>query len=142
MTPLPGTVDFSLMRRGKKALKPLKADYDYWLDPGHPRVLYHHPHLTAEQILARVERAWRHFYSVRSIVMRARRFGLLGQPRKFLAYLVVCRGLLIRYRRYGLSADSAVRGTNRRLAALLGRLALSLMKRNPAPAVSGGGLHA
>ena len=142
MTPLPGTVDFSLMRKGTKALKPLKSDYAYWLDPDHPRVLYHHPHLTAEQILEGVERAWRHFYSVRSIVTRARRFGLLRQPRKFLAYLVVCRGLLIRYRRYGLSAESAVRGTNRRLATLLGRLALSLMKRNLAPAVSGGGLHA
>jgi len=46
----------------------------------------------------------------------------------------MCRGLLTRYRRYGLSADSAVRGTKRRMATLLGRLALALMKRAPASA--------
>ena len=126
MTPPPGTVDFSLMRRGKQALKPIKPDYDYWLDPDHPRILFEHPNLTSEQILKRVERAWRHFYSVSSILRRARRFGLLNQPKKLLVYFVICRGLLTRYRRYGLSADSAVRGTNRKLATLLGRVALSL----------------
>jgi hypothetical protein len=48
---------------------------------------------------------------------------------------------LTRYKRYGLSADSAVHGTNRRLATLLGKVALSLMKRKPAAALaSGGGL--
>ncbi|HVH25623.1 MAG TPA: radical SAM protein [Vicinamibacterales bacterium] len=139
MTPLPGTVDFHQMRKGKNALKLLKPDYDYWLDPEHPRVLYQHPRLAAEQILNGIERAWKDFYSIRSIVKRAQRFGLMAQPRKFLAYLVVCRGLLTRYKRYGLSADSAVRGTNRRLATLLGRLALALMKRKPTPALASGG---
>jgi radical SAM superfamily enzyme YgiQ (UPF0313 family) len=139
MTPLPGTVDFHQMRKGKNALKLLKPDYDYWLDPEHPRVLYQHPRLAAEQILNGIERAWKDFYSIRSIVKRGQRFGLMAQPKKFLAYLVVCRGLLTRYKRYGLSADSAVRGTNRRLATLLGRLALALMKRKPAPALASGG---
>jgi hypothetical protein len=129
------------MRKGKNALKLLKPDYDYWLDPEHPRVLYQHPRMPAEQILGGVERAWREFYSWSSITKRAKRFGLVGQPKKFLAYLVVCRGLLTRYKRYGLSADSAVRGTNRKLATLLGKVALALMKRKPAPALaSGGGL--
>jgi radical SAM superfamily enzyme YgiQ (UPF0313 family) len=141
MTPLPGTVDFHQMRKGKNALKLLKPDYDYWLDPEHPRVLYQHPRMPAEQILGGIERAWREFYSWSSITKRAKRFGLVAQPKKFLAYLVVCRGLLTRYKRYGLSADSAVRGTNRKLATLLGRVALALMKRKPAPALaSGGGL--
>jgi hypothetical protein len=54
---------------------------------------------------------------------------LLGDWRRFLAYFVVCRGLLTRYKRYGLSADSAVRGTKRKLATLLGRAALGLLKR-------------
>ena len=129
MTPLPGTVDFHMMRRGKMKLQMVKPDYDYWLDPDHPRILYRHPNLDAEQIEGGIERAWKDFYSVSSIVMRARRFGLIGQPKKFLAYFVICRGLLTRYKRYGLSADSAVRGTNRKVAALLGRLALLLMKR-------------
>ena len=43
LTPLPGTVDFHMMKRGRKALKLIKKDYDYWLDPQHPRILYHHP---------------------------------------------------------------------------------------------------
>ena len=51
MTPLPGTVDFQQMRKGKNALKLLKPDYDYWLDPNHPRVLYQHPRMAADQIL-------------------------------------------------------------------------------------------
>jgi radical SAM superfamily enzyme YgiQ (UPF0313 family) len=129
MTPLPGTVDFQLMRRGKKTLTMIKPDYDYWLDPEHPRILFHHPHLDAEQILEPVERAWRSFYSVPAIVKRARQLGLLHDPRKLLAYYAVCKGLLTRYRRYGLSADSAVSGTNRKVARLLGRLAISAMKR-------------
>jgi hypothetical protein len=127
------------MRKGKNPLKLLKPDYDYWLDPEHPRVLYHHPRLAADQILNGIERAWRDFYSIRSIMRRARRFGLMAKPKKFLAYLVVCRGLLTRYKRYGLSADSAVRGTNRKLATLLGRLALALMKRKAAPAFASDG---
>jgi radical SAM superfamily enzyme YgiQ (UPF0313 family) len=139
MTPLPGTVDFHQMRKGKNALKMIRPDYDYWLDPEHPRVLYQHPRLAAEQILGGIERAWKDFYSMSSIVKRARRFGLIAQPRKFLAYLVVCRGLLTRYRRYGLSADSAVRGTNRKLATMLGKIALALMKRKPASAMAAGG---
>ena len=139
MTPLPGTVDFHQMRKGKNALKLLKPDYDYWLDPQHPRVLYQHPRLAPEQILGGIERAWKDFYSLSSIVRRAKRFGLIAEPRKFLAYLVVCRGLLTRYQRYGLSADSAVRGTNRKLATLLGKLALALMKRKPAPTLASQG---
>jgi radical SAM superfamily enzyme YgiQ (UPF0313 family) len=139
MTPLPGTVDFHQMRKGRNALKLLRPDYDYWLDPQHPRVLYQHPRLAPEQILSGIERAWKDFYSMSSIVKRARRFGLIAQPKKFLAYLVVCRGLLTRYQRYGLSADSAVRGTNRKLATLLGKLALALMKRKPSPALAPGG---
>jgi hypothetical protein len=62
-------------------------------------------------------------------VKRARQLGLLHDPRKLLAYYAVCKGLLTRYRRYGLSADSAVSGTNRKVARLLGRLAISAMKR-------------
>ncbi len=133
LTPLPGTVDFSMMRRGKKALQLIKPDYDYWLDPHHPIVLYQHPTLSERQILDRVDRAWLEFYSVGAILKRARRFGFTRNPIKLLAYLVACRGLLTRYRRYGLSADSAVRGTKRRIAGLLGRLALALMKRAPQP---------
>jgi radical SAM superfamily enzyme YgiQ (UPF0313 family) len=141
MTPLPGTVDFHQMRKGKNALKLLKPDYDYWLDPEHPRVLYEHPRLAPEQILGGIERAWKDFYSLSSIIKRARRFGLMAHPKKFLAYLVICRGLLTRYKRYGLSADSAARGTNRRLATMLGRVALGLMKRKPMPTLaSEGGL--
>ncbi len=133
MTPLPGTVDFQMMRKGRKKLKLLAPDYDYWLDPQHPRILYQHPNLHESDILKGVEAAWQEFYSFGSILRRSRRFGMMADLRKFLAYLVVCRGLLTRYRRYGLSADSAVRGTRRKLATLLGRAALKLMKRDPQP---------
>ena len=131
MTPLPGTVDFHLMRRGKTVLKPVREDYDYWLDPDHPRILYHHPNLSEERLLARVEQAWSSFYSFSSTWARSRRFGHFGDLRKFFSYMVVCRGMLSRYKRYGLSADSAVRGTKRKLATLLGRSALALLKRPP-----------
>jgi hypothetical protein len=69
------------------------------------------------------------------VLKRSKRFGFLADWRRFLAYFVVCRGLLTRYKRYGLSADSAVRGTRRRFATLLGRAALRLMKR---PAILNG----
>ncbi len=135
MTPLPGTVDFHMLRKGKKQIKLLREDYAYWLDPVHPRILYEHPHLSTTELLERVEKAWRVFYSLSAVLRRSRHFGLLADPRKFLAYLVVCRGLLTRYKRYGISADSAVQGTKRRFATLLGRAALALMKR---PSVENG----
>ncbi len=53
--------------------------------------------------------------------------------RNFLAYFVVCQGMLSRYRRYGISADSAVRGTKHKIANILGKMALSLLKRPPQP---------
>ena len=136
LTPLPGTVDFHMMRKGKKALKLKRPDYDYWLDPDHPRILYDHPLMKDEQILDGVERAWRRFYSVPSTLKRAFKFGWFREPRKLLAYFVVCQGLLSRYRRYGISADSAVRGTKHKIANLLGRAAMSLMKRPPAEAAT------
>jgi radical SAM superfamily enzyme YgiQ (UPF0313 family) len=128
MTPLPGTVDFHQMRRGKTALKLIKDDYDYWLDPDHPRILYHHPNLSEKQLLEKVEDAWRHFYSLRAVLRRSKRYGTFANWRKFLAYFIVCRGLLTRYKRYGLSADSAVKGTKRRRARLLGRAAMALVE--------------
>ena len=131
MTPLPGTVDFHMMKRGRKALKLIKKDYDYWLDPEHPRILYHHPNLSEQALLSKVEAAWSDFYSFSSVVARCRRFGWFKEWRKAMTYIVVSRGLLTRYKRYGLSADSAVRGTKRKLATLLGRTALSLMKKPP-----------
>jgi len=129
VTPLPGTVDFHMMQRGKTPFKMLKADYDYWLAPDHPRILYKHPNLTEEKLLMKVEAAWRDFYGFSAVIARSRRFGLLGDWRRFLAYFVVCRGLLTRYKRYGLSADSAVKGTKKRLATLLGKAAMKLLKR-------------
>ena len=135
LTPLPGTVDFHMMRRGRAPLKMVKDDYDYWLDPDHPRILYHHPNLSEEKLLEKVEAAWSNFYSIASVLKRSKRFGLLGDWRRFLAYFVVCRGLLTRYKRYGLSADSAVRGTKRKLATLLGQAAMKLMKRPAMPAI-------
>ncbi len=133
MTPLPGTVDFHMIQRGKTPYKMLKADYDYWLDPDHPRILYEHPNMTEKQLLSKVEAAWREFYGLSAVIARSRRFGLLGDWRRFLAYFVVCRGLLTRYKRYGLSADSAVKGTKRRLATLLGKAAMKLLKRPAMP---------
>lgn len=128
LTPLPGTVDFHMMRKDRKALKLKQRDYDYWLDPDHPRILYEHPHLEEEQILDGVESAWRDFYSVSATLARCRKFGMFRDLRKLLAYFVICRGLLSRYRRYGISADSAVRGTQHKIANFLGRMALSLLK--------------
>lgn len=43
MTPLPGTVDFALMRKGRKALKLLDPSYDYWLDSNHPHLMKAEP---------------------------------------------------------------------------------------------------
>lgn len=131
MTPLPGTVDFHKMRRGQMALKPLKDNDEFWLDINHPRILYHHPILSERQLLDKLDEAWSNFYSFSATVQRSRRLGFTRDWRKFLAYMVVCRGLFTRYKRYGLSADSAVRGTKRKIATLLGRAALRLLKRPP-----------
>ena len=109
MTPIPGTVDFHQMRRGKMLLKPIKEDYDYWLDPDHPRILYHHPNLSEEQLLEKVEAAWWSFYSLSAVLKRSRRYGFLADWKNFLTYLVVCRGLLTRYR-----ALRAFRGQRRK----------------------------
>lgn len=131
MVPFPGTVDFALMRRGKKALKLKDPEYDYWLDPDHPRILYDHPNFTDEELLEKLENAWKDFYSVSSIMKRSRSFGYRGW-RHHLAFLVLSRGLFTRYRRHGVSSDSAVRGNKRhRMANLLGRVALGLLKRPP-----------
>lgn len=129
MTPLPGPVDLALMKKEKKALTFLDPDYDQWLHSNHPRILYHHPHLTGQQILHHVDRSWKDFYSVPAVLKRGGRFGFCCEPGKLLTYLVICQGLLTRYKRYGLSAESAVRSRSRRLGDLPGRIALSLMKR-------------
>ena len=133
LTPLPGTVDFQMMRKDRKVLKLKDVNYDYWLDPDHPRILYHHPHLKEEEILDGIERAWRDFYGMASTLKRCRRFGMFKDLRNFVAYFVVCQGMLSRYRRYGISADSAVRGTKHKIANILGKMALSLLKRPPQP---------
>ena len=103
----------------------IKENYDYWLDPEHPRILYHHPNLTEQELLGKVESAWWSFYSFPAVLQRSKHFGLFSDWRRLLAYSVVCRGLLTRYKRYGLCA---VKGTRRKLATL-GRAALKLMKR-------------
>ncbi len=131
LTPLPGTVDFQMMRKDRKVLKLKDVNYDYWLDPDHPRILYHHPLLKEEEILDGIERAWRDFYGMASTIKRCRRFGMFRDVRNFLAYFVVCQGMLSRYRRYGISADSAVKGTKHKIANILGKMALSLLKRPP-----------
>lgn len=132
MVPFPGTVDFALMKRGKKVLKLKKLDTDYWLDPDHPRILYDHPNFDSdEHLLQKVEEAWEDFYSSRAIFKRSRSFGY-KKLRDHLAYYAVNRGLFTRYRRHGLSQDSALRGNKRRrLARLLGKLTLRLLKAKP-----------
>ncbi len=134
MVPFPGTVDFALMRRGKKKLKLKDPNYDYWLDPDHPRILYDHPNFkNDEELLQKVDEAWEDFYSVSSIMKRSRGFGYKGW-KAHLAYFALNRGLFTRYRRHGLSQDSAVRGNKalkRRMARLLGKLILRLLKKPP-----------
>ena len=132
MVPFPGTVDFALMKRGKKALKMKDPDYDYWLDPDHPRILYDHPNFESdEELLQKVDEAWEDFYSSRAILKRSRGFGY-KKLRDHLAYYALNRGLFTRYRRHGLSQDSAVRGNKkRRMARLLGKLTLRLLKAKP-----------
>jgi hypothetical protein len=93
--------------------------------------------LSEKQILEKVEDAWRNFYGLTSVLKRSMSLGMFSDWRKFLTYFVVCRGLLTRYKRYGFSADSAVQGTKRRMASLLGRAALSLMKRAPITSTPG-----
>jgi len=133
LTPLPGTVDFQMTRKDRKVLKLKDVNYDYWLDPDHPRILYHDPLLKEEEILDGIERAWRDFYGMASTIKRCRRFGMFRDVRDFLAYFVVCQGMRSRYRRYGISADSAVKGTKHKIANILGKMALSLLKRPPQP---------
>ncbi len=132
MVPFPGTVDFALMRRGKKDLKLKDVDYDYWLDPDHPRILYDHPNFESDdELLQKVDDAWEDFYSTRAIFRRSRSFGYKGW-KHHLAYWAVNRGLFTRYRRHGLSSDSALRGNKkRRMAKLLGKLTLRLLKAKP-----------
>jgi len=132
MVPFPGTVDFALMRRGKKELKLKDVDYDYWLDPDHPRILYNHPNFESdEQLLQKVDEAWEDFYSTRAIMKRSRDFGYKAW-KHHLAYWAINRGLFTRYRRHGLSSDSALRGNKkRRMAKLLGKLILRLLRAKP-----------
>lgn len=132
MVPFPGTVDFALLKRGKKVLKLKDPDYDYWLDPDHPRLLYDHPNFESdEELLEKVDEAWEDFYSVSAIMNRSRSFGYKAW-KHHLAYFLLNRGLFTRYRRHGLSQDSAVRGNKkRRLARLMGKLTLRLLKAKP-----------
>ena len=132
MVPFPGTVDFALMKRGKKVLKMKELATEYWLDPDHPRILYDHPNFDSdEHLLQKVDEAWEDFYSPRAIIKRSRSFGYT-KLRDHLAYYAVNRGLFTRYRRHGLSQDSAVRGNKKRgMATLLGKLILRLLKAKP-----------
>ena len=132
MVPFPGTVDFALLKRGKKVLKLKDPDYDYWLDPDHPRLLYDHPNFKDDdELLTKIDEAWEDFYSVSSIFKRSKGFGY-KKWKDHLAYFLVNRGLFTRYRRHGLSQDSAVRGNKkRRLAKMMGKLTLRLLKAKP-----------
>jgi len=132
MVPFPGTVDFALMRRGQKELQLKDVNYDYWLDPDHPRILYNHPNFESDdELLKKVDEAWEDFYSPSAIMKRSRGFGYKGW-KAHAAYFALNRGLFTRYRRHGLSQDSAVRGNKkRRMAKLLGKLTLRLLKAKP-----------
>ncbi len=132
LVPFPGTVDFALMKRGKKVLQMKDPNYEYWLDADHPRILYNHPNFESdEHLLQKVNEAWEDFYSPGAILGRSRGFGY-KRFRDHLAYFALNRGLFTRYRRHGLSQDSAVRGNKkRRMARMLGKLILWLLRAKP-----------
>lgn len=131
MLPLPGTVDFSLMSKDKKNLKFHDPAYKYWLDPQHPRVVYQHPHLTAEQIVAGVRHSWCEFYSLRAIWKRSRLMGFTRNLKHLLIYLVICKAYFSLYWRYGLATDSTSRKSDRTRASWLGTLVNSFFKAAP-----------
>lgn len=131
MLPLPGTVDFKLMLKEKKALKFKNRDYKYWLDPQHPRVVYEHPNLTADQIIAGVRHSWRQFYSLRAIWQRSRLMGFTQNLKHLLIYLVICKAYFNLYWRYGLATDSTSRKNDRKRASRLGLMVNSFFKAAP-----------
>jgi hypothetical protein len=121
-----------LSYRGKKVLQMKDPNYEYWLDADHPRILYNHPNFESdEHLLQKVNEAWEDFYSPGAILGRSRGFGY-KRFRDHLAYFALNRGLFTRYRRHGLSQDSAVRGNKkRRMARMLGKLILWLLRAKP-----------
>lgn len=133
MLPLPGTVDFQLMLKGKKSLKFDDLAYKYWLDPNHPRVVYRHPNLSADQIVAGVRHSWRQFYSFPAIWQRARLMGFTRNLKHLLFYFVICKAYFNLYWRYGLATDSASRAKDRKRAGWLGAIVNRFFKGAPLP---------
>lgn len=131
MLPLPGTVDFRLMLKGKKALTLKDPSYKYWLDPNHPRVTYDHPHLSADQIIAGVRHSWRTFYSLGAIWERSRLMGFTKRLKHLLIYFVICKAYFSLYWRYGLATDSTSRKNDRKRASWLGATVNRFCKAAP-----------
>ncbi|MGH9338340.1 MAG: B12-binding domain-containing radical SAM protein [Acidobacteriota bacterium] len=131
MLPLPGTVDFKLMLKDRKALKFNDLEYKYWLDPQHPRVVYRHPNLDADQIIAGVRHSWRTFYSLRAIWQRSRLMGFTRNLKHLLIYLVICKAYFNLYWRYGLATDSTSRKNDRKRASWMGTVVSRFFKAAP-----------
>ena len=135
MTPFPGTVDFNNWEASMEK-DPTRIDgiplTRHWLIPQNlrPKIYTPHPVLSSEEIRARTQGVWDHFYRMRSIWKRSRCTPTL---RSRLAFVLLSKLYRQMYANTGIATDSARVNRATTLARLIAKPCRRLFQTAPMP---------
>src|SRR5580693_8147058 len=109
LTPFPGTVDFEKWEKAQGTDGPAVDGIPmtrYWLIPHHlrPKMFMPHPTMNSDEMRARTQKVWDHFYSIGSVWQRSR---CTPHLRARLAFVFISKLYRQMYASTGISTDSA-----------------------------------
>jgi len=135
LTPFPGTVDFEKWEKSQGPEPPAIDGIPltrYWLIPHdrRPRMFLPHPTMSSEDLRARTQGVWDHFYSFTAIWKRS---NCTPNLRARLAFLFISRLYRQMYANTGISTDSARRSRAALWARLLAKPCVRLFQGKPMP---------
>jgi tRNA A37 methylthiotransferase MiaB len=133
LTPYPGTIDFSAWEKGAARSAAPVAGIPitrHWLIPQaqRPKVYVPHPVMTPDEIRAKTQAVWDHFYSLRKIWSRSRCTRTL---RARLAFVLISKLYRQMYANTGIATDSARVNRANRWARLIARPCRRLFVARP-----------
>jgi radical SAM superfamily enzyme YgiQ (UPF0313 family) len=137
LTPFPGTVDFDAWEKslGGEATRIAGVPITrHWLIPQahRPKVYTPHPVMPPDEIRARTQAVWDHFYSLRRIWTRSR---CTPTFRSRLAFVLISKLYRQMYANTGIATDSARVSRANRWARLIARPCRHLFTARPLPSL-------
>ena len=137
LTPFCGTVDFERWEKGFGHHPPQVDGIPitrYWLIPPdrRPKMFMPHPTMSSEEMRARTQRVWDHFYSLPTIWKRSR---CTPNLRARLAFVFISKLYRQMYASTGIATDSARRERANLWARRIAKLTRRLFQATPMPAL-------